>query len=66
MSGKRTDVREVHVKYANGDEVMFINVEGFTTEYINHDAGNIKDRQEWDEIEIHLVGPKRPLTVDKE
>lgn len=63
---RKTDIREVKIKYANGDEVLYLNVDGFSTEYINHDAGNIKDRQEWDEVEIHLVGEKRPLTVDKD
>lgn len=64
MTGRRTDIVEVHVKYENGDEMLWINMPGFTTEYVNHDAGNVKDRQEWDEVEVHLVGPKRPLTRD--
>lgn len=63
--GRKTEVESVHVKYKNGDETLWINVEGFTTEYVNHDAGNKRDREEWDEVEIHLVGPRRPLTREE-
>lgn len=60
---RRSDIAYVTVKYSNGDEEM-ISANGFKghiTKFTNHDAGFKKGRQEWDEVEITLVGPKRPI-----
>lgn len=66
---RRTDIAYIEVHYRDGDvETLSANgFHGHISKFVNHDAGNIKDRQEWDEVELHLAGPKRPLSrVDAE
>lgn len=63
---RRSDIAYITVRYSDGDEEV-IPANGFTghiAKYTNHDAGNKRDRQEWDEIKIQLAGPKRPLSIE--
>lgn len=69
---RRTDIDFVVVQYKDGtvdrfgrhmDEGGF---HGHIRKYVNHDAKPGTGREEWDELEIQLVGEKRMLRVPPE
>lgn len=62
---RRSDIAYVTVKYSDGDEetISAMGFNGHIKKFVNHDAGNRRDRKEWDEVEITLVGPKRPVQI---
>ena len=61
---RRGDVVKVHVFYDNGAEDVFdasdVRV-GSIIQGVSMDSKEGRDRMEWDTVEIHLSGHKRPV-----
>lgn len=61
MQPTRRNVREVSVVYEDGTTETFYDMKGILATFTNHESSRMKNRQEWDVVEIHLTGEKRDI-----